>query len=65
MHRELELSSNTERFQFAPPPAAAAASSRNSTGDLAGRSAETALEIDDSDSDDDDVVEVLAVEAMM
>lgn len=27
----------------------------------AGRSAETALEIDDSDSDDDDVVEVLAV----
>jgi hypothetical protein len=31
----------------------------------AGRSAETALEIDDSDSDDDDVVEVVAVEAMM
>jgi hypothetical protein len=30
----------------------------------AGRSAETALEIDDSDSDDD-VVEVVAVEAMM
>ena len=29
----------------------------------AGRSAETALEIDDSDSDDDDVVEVVAVAA--
>ena len=30
-----------------------------------GRSAETALEIDDSESDDDDVVEVIAVETMM
>ena len=38
--------------------------SNNVNRNEAGRSAETALEIDDSDSDDD-VVEVVAVEAMM
>jgi hypothetical protein len=66
-----DLDRNTDRYQFSTSPSGAAArvSAANwatlesaFASNEAGRSAETALEIDDSD---DDEVEVVAVEAVM
>jgi hypothetical protein len=74
IHRDLDR--NTDSYQFSTSPSGAPsvsasnwatldsafASIGGARNDEAGRTAETALEIDDSDDDD---VEVLAVEAMM